>query len=112
MKKKPTKPVKIANLLEVIKACIETGQYRSCLHLEQRELERSITRREVLYVLLHGFHEKKEDDFDEAFQSWHYAIRGKTIDGCDLRVFVSFDTETLMIIITTFTVGIGKWKEK
>ena len=105
MKSKRPRPEKIVNLLEVIKQCIETGRYRSCLHLEQREDERSITRREVLYVLIHGFHEKKEDDFDTYFQTWNYAIRGKTVDKKDLRVFVSFDKETMMIIITTFEVG-------
>ena len=102
---KKTRPEKISDLLDVIKDCIDTGRYRSCLHLEQREDERNITRREVLYVLRNGFHEKKEDDFEEFFQTWNYAIRGKTIDLKDLRVFVSFDKETKMIIITTFGVG-------
>lgn len=102
---KPKRPLKVQNLLELIKECIETGRYRSCLHLEQRERERSITRREVLYVLKHGFHEKKEDDFDETHKAWNYAIRGQTVDQRDLRIFVSFDIETMMIIITTFEVG-------
>jgi len=105
MKSKKKRPAKISNLLGVIKDCIETGRYRSCLHLEQRELERNITRREVLYVLRNGFHEKKEDDFDEQFQAWSYAVRGNTIDQRELRVFVSFDKATMMIIITTFEVG-------
>ena len=102
---KSRRPAKIPNLLDIVKNCIETGRYRSCLHLEQREVERSITRREVLYVLLNGFHEKKEDDFDEAFQAWNYAIRGKTVDQRELRIFVSFNEKTMMIIITTFEVG-------
>ncbi len=102
---KGTRPPKIPNLLEVIKACVESGKYRSCLHLEKRERERSITRREILHVLLHGFHEKKEDDFEKQFQTWNYAVRGKTIDQRELRVFVSFDDETMMIIITSFEVG-------
>lgn len=105
MKAKSTKPAKIANLLEIIKTCIESGRYRSCLHLEQRERERNITRREVLHVLRHGFHEKKEDDFDEAFQTWNYSIRGKTVDQRELRIFVTFERETMMIIITTFEIG-------
>ncbi len=105
MKSKGVRPGKIPNLLEVIKDCIETGRYRSCLHLEQREIERNITRREVLHVLLHGFHEKREDDYDESFQTWNYAVRGKTVDERELRIFVSFDEKTMMIIITTFEVG-------
>jgi Domain of unknown function (DUF4258) len=105
MKSKNTRPIKIHNLLELINDCIESGRYRSCLHLEQRERERNITRREVLYVLKHGFHEKKEDDYDEQYQTWNYAIRGKTVDQRDLRIFVSFDEKTMMIIITTFEIG-------
>ena len=73
MKSKNTRPPKIEYLLDIIKKCIELGKYLSCLHLEQREEGRGITRQEVLYVLLNGFHEKKEDDFDEAYQKWHYA---------------------------------------
>ena len=65
MKGKNPRPSKIGNLFDVIKKCIQLGKYISCLHLEQREEERKITRREVLHVLLNGFHEKKEDDFDE-----------------------------------------------
>ena len=69
MKFKDPKRVKIPNLLEVVKECIESGRYRSCLHLEQREAQRRITRQEVLYVLRHGYHEKKEDDYIEQFQA-------------------------------------------
>ena len=108
---KNTRPIKVHNLLKLIKECIESGRYRSCLHLEQREMERKITRREVLYVLMHGFHEKKEDDYDERYQAWNYAIRGKTVDQRDLRIFVSFDEETMMIIITTFEVGLQNGKK-
>jgi hypothetical protein len=46
MKGKNPRPSKIGNLLDVIKKCIELGKYISCLHLEQREEERKITRRE------------------------------------------------------------------
>lgn len=84
MRLKSTRPIKIINLLELIKECIESGRYRSCLHLEEREMERKITRRDVLYVLMHGFHEKKEDDYDEQYQAWNYAIRGKTVDQRDI----------------------------
>lgn len=106
MKRKTTRPPKIDRLLDIVKECIKTGRYLSCLHLEQREDERGITRREVLHVLLHGFHEKKRDGFDEAYQKWHYAIRGMTLDARELRVFISFDEATNMIIITTYEIGV------
>jgi len=104
MKQKKIRPPKVSNLLKFIRECIDSGRYRSCLHLEQREVERNITRREVLYVLKTGFHEQKEDDFDEVYNNWHYAVRGKSLDDRDLRIFVSFDEETMMIIITTFEI--------
>lgn len=59
MKRKNPRPQKNEHLLDVVKECIESGRYLSCVHLEQREEERWITRREVLHVLLTGFHEKK-----------------------------------------------------
>lgn len=96
---------KLPNLLDLIKNCLESGNYRSCLHLEQRELERNITRREVLHVLLNGFHEKKKDGYDETHKTWNYAIRGKTLDKRDLRVFISFDEKTMMLIITAYEIG-------
>ena len=49
-----------------------------------------------------GRHEKSKDQFDEAFKTWNYAVRGETIDGKDLRVIVSFDHETDLLIITAF----------
>ncbi len=106
MKRKTSRPPKIDHLLDIVKKCIELGRYISCLHLEQREEERGITRREVLHVLLNGFHEQKKDGFDEVYQKWHYAIRGKTLDARELRVFISFDEATKMIIITTYEIGV------
>jgi hypothetical protein len=105
MKPKGPRPEKIRNLLAVVKDCIKDGRYRSCMHLDQREKQRNITRQEVLYVLSHGFHEKREDDFDEAFQAWNYAVRGETLDDRPLRIFVSFENEIMMIIITTYEIG-------
>lgn len=49
-----------------------------------------------------GRHEKAKDKFDEAFQTWNYAVRGWTLDGLDLRVIVSFDDERDLLIITAF----------
>jgi hypothetical protein len=59
--------------------------------------ERGIILPEILQVLGTGRHEKAKDDFEERFQSWNYAIRGKTVDGRELRIVVGFDP-TLMVI--------------
>ena len=68
-----------------------------------RKKERSIILPEILYVLNTGRHEKSKDRFDQAFNSWNYAIRGNTLDGIDLRVIVSFDPERNLLIITAFS---------
>ena len=57
-------------------------------------------------MLRHGFHEKKKDLFDETHNTWNYAVRGKTLDKEEMRVIVSFDRESEMLIITAFYVGI------
>jgi hypothetical protein len=43
-------------------------------------------------------HEKDKDLFDVKRQMWKYAIRGKTLDGINLRIIVAFEKE--MVIIT------------
>ena len=56
----------------------------------------------MIFVLKNGRHEKAKDKFEEAFSSWNYAVRGKTVDKEDLRVIVSFDEEKKLLIITAF----------
>ena len=96
MAKTRTKP--IGNLLEKIKKSISTGKYRVSKHAIKRQYERKINIPDALYVLLHGFHEEEKTLYDISYQTWKYAIRGKTADNVDLRVIVAFDEE--MIIIT------------
>jgi hypothetical protein len=54
-------------------------------------------------VLKNGYHEKVKTSFDEMFQTWKYAIRGKTLENWDIRIIVTFDA-TQMIIITVMHV--------
>lgn len=86
--------------MAVIRACIEEGRYLDTRHAQERQSERKMNRLEVLYVLKNGHHEKKKDKFDVVHQAWNYAIRGKTIDKRELRVVVSFDEPSGMLIIT------------
>ncbi len=44
------------------------------------------------------WHEKAKDQFSERYESWNYAIRGKTIDLRELRVVVSFDENNMLVI--------------
>lgn len=96
------KPKKIENLLEKTRECIRSGKYRDTAHASKRKDQRKITLPEIIHVLNTGGHEKSKDKFDEAFNAWNYSIRGFTLDEMDLRVIVSFDEETELLIITTF----------
>lgn len=99
--KKKDKPEQIANLLQIIKEYVERGKYYQTIHAFERLKQREIDLFDVLYVLKNGFHEKKKTSFDEVFQKWKYAIRGKTFEeDTELRVIVTIE-ENGVIIITT-----------
>jgi len=100
-----SRPKKKDGLLAVIHGCIRTGRYRDTSHARQRQKERLIILPEIIHVLMNGAHEKSKDRFDPAFQEWNYAIRGKTVDGCELRIIVSFERQTSLLIITAFALS-------
>ena len=89
---------KISNLMETIRKCIEQGRYLDTRHATQRQAERNVTRPEYLHALLNGYHEKRKDKFEEAYSTWNYSVRGKTIDARELRIVVSFDENNMLII--------------
>lgn len=103
MKEKPNPPPQINELFPKIIHCLERGLFRQSKHAIERESERKILLPDVLYVLKTGYHEKRKTAFDEIFQTWKYAIRGKTLDEIDIRVIIAFD-ETEMMIITVMHV--------
>jgi hypothetical protein len=100
------KPAKIADVLKKIKECIDADRYYDTSHAIRRRQERVVSLTEVLYVLRNGRHEKAKDQYKEEHGDWTYAIRGKTIDGDDLRIAVAFD-EDGMLIITVIRVDRG-----
>ena len=100
MRRKP----KIQDLLEEVRSCVESGRYFDTRHATHRQSERSIIRTEIMYVLKYGRHEKSKDVYQERYQAWNYAVRGKTIDKRDIRVIISFDAEG-MLIITAIEIG-------
>lgn len=73
-------------------------RYLDTRHATQRQSERNVTRPEILYALVNGFHEKRKDKFEESYNAWNYSIRGKTIDARSLRIIVSFDENDMLII--------------
>lgn len=76
------------------------GDYTPVDHAKIRLQEREVTIPEMEYVLLHGRHEKRKDEYKEEHKSWNYAIRGKTISGRELRVCVALDKTTHLLIVT------------
>ena len=84
--------------MPIVHACVEDGRYLDTRHATDRQYERKVNRPEILYVLKHGYHEKKKDKFDEYYQAWNYSVRGKTVDRRELRVVVSFDPSGMLII--------------
>lgn len=93
------RPEKIKNVLIKIKECVEKGHYFVTSHAFIRQNERMISLPESLYVLETGYEEKKKTCFDAVYNTWKYAIRGKTLrDELDVRVIVSFDENGMLII--------------
>jgi len=91
-------PPPLNEIFPKIRDCIAKGLYRQSMHAIERELERKIDLPDVLYVLKNGYHEKRKTSFDEAFQTWKYAVRGKTLDEINIRIIIAFDGTGMMII--------------
>lgn len=94
------RPPKVKDLLALVKKHLDAGTYLDTRHAAERKKQRRITLPEVLTVLRNGYHEKRKDEYQEFYNAWTYAVRGKTVDGRQLRVCVSFD-EPGMLLITT-----------
>lgn len=96
--KRKTSPEKLKNVLEKVKACIDSSDYSFSIHALDRQVERSITIPTILYVLKNGYLENRKTTFDVVYNRWKYAVRGKTVDNLDIRVVVAFDEEEMLII--------------
>jgi hypothetical protein len=97
-------PEKIPNVLKLIRSRVQTGEFIILPHVITRQAERNISVADIIFVLKNGEHESEKDEFKEAFRSWNYAIRGKTIDDRTLRIAVAFDAHD-MLIITVIPLG-------
>lgn len=98
MKDRAKRPSQLDKLFPKIRDCLDKGLYRQSKHAIERELERKIDLLDVLYVLKNGYHENQKTSFDEAFLTWKYAVRGKTLDEIDIRIIIAFDDTGMMII--------------
>ncbi len=78
--------------------CRKKGFYRFVDHAQMRLTQREVTVAEVRQIMREGFHEKKKDEWKEAYSEWNYAFRGKTIDGRAIRIAVAVKAPDLLII--------------
>jgi len=101
-------PSKISDVLKKIRECLETGRYCDTYHAKLRKSQRQIALTNVLYILHHGYHEKRKDQFHPEYKDWTYSIRGKTVDHKDIRVVVAFDSDG-MLIITVMEIAQGDY---
>ena len=82
-----------------MKKHVRNGTYILREHAMERQKERGIRLPDVLRVLEQGRHEIEKDVFDVKNQCWKHAIRGKTINGVDLRVIVAFHEKMAIITV-------------
>ena len=93
------RPPKHPSLMQAIHTAIAAENYVYVGHALRRLDERKVSRPEVEQVLMSGHNEKAKDQFDATFQSWKYAIRGKTAEKRELRVAVAFDCGLLVLTV-------------
>lgn len=92
------RPLKIINVLKRAEECIEANRYFDTSHALLRKRQRRISLTDVLYVLRHGYHEKRKDQYKPEHKDWNYSIRGLTLDGRDIRIAIAFDEDGMLII--------------
>ena len=103
------KSEQIKDVRKEVRKHVETRNYRITNHAEERQEQYKITLPDLLYVLSHGYHEEDKTLFDNLFQNWKYAIRGRTIDALlELRIVVAFEDEMAVLTI----VRLNKRKDK
>ena len=84
--------------MELVKVRAEQGELIFMPHAVERRLQRNISINDITYVLINGWHEAKKDEYKEEYLEWNYAIRGKTIDGRQIRIVVSFDENNMLVV--------------
>jgi hypothetical protein len=94
------RPDKHKDVLDRTRERLTDGRYRDTRHSADRKAERKISLPELRQAIESGWHEKSKDEFKAEWHAWNYAIRGKTVDGRQLRVAVSFDEEDCLLLIT------------
>ena len=78
---------------------IENETVRLTKHAAEEQKNDEIDLQDTLHVLKTGIHEKQKTRFDNKFQSWKYAIKGKT-EGLEIvRVIIAFTDEMMIVTV-------------
>ena len=104
-KNQPARPAKNSNILTICRQAVSEGNYTPVDHAKLRFDQREITIQEMEQVIRLGYHEKTKDIYKPEYKTWNYSIRGKTIDKKDLRIVVSLDKASGLLIITVIDLG-------
>jgi hypothetical protein len=81
---------------------LQKGTYIVSAHALERQNQRLLDLKDVLYVLKTRSREENKDLFDTKRQLWKYAIKGKTTERVMIRIIVAFEEE--MVIITAMRI--------
>lgn len=93
-----TRPPKVKYLIEIARQAVQDGHLLYSAHANERMAQRNIIKPEVEYILSKGHHEPKKDKFNTEFESWDYAIKGKTIDGRNLRIVIAVISPNVLVV--------------
>ncbi len=91
------------DVLRRVKEHVRNGTYILREHAIEMQEKRRVSLADDLRVLEYGRHESEKDIFEVKNQRWKHAIRGKTINGIDLRVIIAFHAK--LAIITVIRIG-------
>lgn len=93
-------------LFLAIKKALERKSYIFTSHAFERLIDRNINELTVIRILKSQFkyHEVRKDSYAQSFRSWNYSIVGISPDDEDIRIIVSFEEET-MLVITVINLG-------
>lgn len=97
-----SKPPKLTEkeLLEIVKAAIQSGNYRYTDHALIQMEKRSINDRQVVQSLTQGQRYKRKDSVNPGFRSWNYGFRLIDPDNLEKREVIIINVSEGLLIIT------------
>ena len=88
-----------SDALRRLRECLKSGLVQFHSHFKRRCTGRSIDLQDVLFVLKHGII-RKPAELDLRFQQWRYKVEGRSPDGPELAVIITFLEEDGTLVLT------------